>query len=174
VGSQSKIECSEVGYGAQAEDKRVFAVSGTIDMNNSDYGVRQKIDAGISARRDVRVLDQEERPNPLALPRDGNLEIDNNDAERSLRGITPSVGRTACPLGYGQGLFFGSDNGGRTAAILTSFIATCKRLEINPFMYFRDIFQLIRAHPVNYRHRPLCSCAIRIRYKRTLETQWSL
>jgi len=69
---------------------------------------------------------------------DGDLEIDNNGAERSLRGI--AVGRK-------NWLFFGSDNGGRTAAILTSFITTCKRLQINPFTYLRDIFQRISAHP---------------------------
>ncbi|MDP2896811.1 MAG: transposase domain-containing protein, partial [bacterium] len=46
-------------------------------------------------------------------------------------------------------LFFGSDNGGQTAAILTSFIATCKRLEINPFTYLRDIFERISSHPMN-------------------------
>jgi transposase len=67
------------------------------------------------------------------------LDIDNNGAERSLRGI--AVGRK-------NWLFFGSDNGGRTAAILTSFIETCKRLEINPFMYLRDVFDRISAHPV--------------------------
>ena len=69
---------------------------------------------------------------------DGNLEIDNNGAERSLRGI--AVGRK-------NWLFFGSDNGGQTAAILTSFIATCKRLQINPFTYLRDIFHRISSHP---------------------------
>ena len=71
---------------------------------------------------------------------DGDLEIDNNGAERSLRGI--AVGRK-------NWLFFGSDNGGQTAAILTSFIATCKRLEINPFTYLRDIFERISSHPMN-------------------------
>jgi transposase len=50
---------------------------------------------------------------------DGDLEIDNNGAERSLRGI--AVGRR-------NWTFYGSDNGGRTAAVLTSLIATCKRL----------------------------------------------
>ncbi|MDP2895347.1 MAG: transposase domain-containing protein, partial [bacterium] len=70
----------------------------------------------------------------------GDLEIDNNGAERSLRGI--AVGRK-------NWLFFGSDNGGRTAAVLTSFIATCKRLEINPFTYLRDIFERISSHPMN-------------------------
>jgi len=71
---------------------------------------------------------------------DGDLEIDNNGAERSLRGI--AVGRK-------NWLFFGSDNGGRTAAILTSFIATSKRLQINPFTYLRDVFDRISAHPMH-------------------------
>jgi transposase len=70
---------------------------------------------------------------------DGDLEIDNNGAERSLRGV--AVGRK-------NWLFFGSDNGGRTAAILTSFTTTCKRLQINPFTYLRDVFDRISAHPI--------------------------
>ncbi|MBI2002931.1 MAG: IS66 family transposase [candidate division NC10 bacterium] len=69
---------------------------------------------------------------------DGDLEIDNNGAERSLRGV--AVGRK-------NWMFFGSDNGGRTAAILTSFITTCKRLHIDPFVYLRDIFERIGTHP---------------------------
>jgi hypothetical protein len=71
---------------------------------------------------------------------DGNLEIDNNSAERSLRGV--AVGRK-------NWLFFGSDQGGRTAAVLTSFITTCKRLDIDPFAYLRDIFDRISTHPAS-------------------------
>jgi transposase len=71
---------------------------------------------------------------------DGDLEIDNNGAERSLRQY--AVGRN-------NWMFFGSDNGGRTAAILASFVVTCKRLEIDPFVYLRDIFERISAHPAN-------------------------
>ena len=71
---------------------------------------------------------------------DGDLEIDNNGAERSLRGV--AVGRR-------NWTFFGSDNGGRTAAVLTSFIATCKRHHIDPFAYLRDVFQRIAAHPAS-------------------------
>jgi len=71
---------------------------------------------------------------------DGDLEIDNNGAERSLRGV--AVGRK-------NWMFFGSDNGGRTAAVLTSFVATSKRLGINPFIYLRDIFERISTHPHN-------------------------
>jgi len=69
---------------------------------------------------------------------DGGLEIDNNGAERSLRGI--AVGRR-------NWTFLGSDNGGRTAAILNSLIATCKRTAIDPFTYLRDILTRISDHP---------------------------
>jgi transposase len=71
---------------------------------------------------------------------DGDLEIDNNGAERSLRGI--AVGRR-------NWTFLGSDEGGRTAAILTSITATCKRLGVDPFEYLRDVFQRISTHPQN-------------------------
>ncbi len=69
---------------------------------------------------------------------DGDLDIDNNGTERSLRGV--AVGRK-------NWLFFGSDKGGRTAAVLTSFITTCKRFGIDPFAYLRDIFERISSHP---------------------------
>ena len=69
---------------------------------------------------------------------ESDLEIDNTGAERSLRGI--AVGRR-------NWTFLGSDNGGRTAAILTSITATCKRLCIDPFEYLRDVFQRISTHP---------------------------
>jgi len=69
---------------------------------------------------------------------DGDLEIDNNGAERSLRGV--AVGRK-------NWMFYGSDKGGRTAAMLSSLIATCKGLGIDPFVYLRDVFHRISAHP---------------------------
>ena len=71
---------------------------------------------------------------------DGDLEIDNNAAERSLRGV--AVGRK-------NWMFYGSDQGGRTAAVLTSLIATAKRLALDPFAYLRDIFERISSHPQN-------------------------
>ena len=71
---------------------------------------------------------------------DGDLEIDNNAAERSLRGV--AVGRR-------NWTFFGSDNGGKTAAVLTSFMASCQRRKIDPFAYLCDVLVRIAAHPVN-------------------------
>ncbi len=54
---------------------------------------------------------------------DGRLEIDNNAAERSIRGIA---------LGKKNWLFAGSEGGGRTAAILYTLIETAKLNQIDP------------------------------------------
>ena len=71
---------------------------------------------------------------------DGELEIDNGATERANRDIA---------LGRGNWTFFGSDEGGRTAAVLRSFIATCKRCGVEPFAWFCDVLSRIPAHPVN-------------------------
>jgi hypothetical protein len=71
---------------------------------------------------------------------DGDLEIDNNLAEQGLRG--PVVGRR-------NYTFFGSDNGGRTAAVLYSLIASAKRHGLDPFAYLRDVISRISDHPSN-------------------------
>lgn len=71
---------------------------------------------------------------------DGRLNIDNNAAENALRRI--AVGRK-------NWLFCGSDNGGRTAAVLFSIIATCERHKIEPFAYLKDVLTRIAATPVS-------------------------
>lgn len=71
---------------------------------------------------------------------DGVVEIDNGATERANRDIA---------IGRGNWTFFGSDNGGRTAAVLMSFIATCKRCRVEPFAWFCDVLSRIATHPVN-------------------------
>jgi transposase len=71
---------------------------------------------------------------------DGDLEIDNGATERANRGIA---------IGRGNWTFFGSDNGGRTAAVLLSFIAMCKRNAVEPFAWFHDVLSRIATHPIN-------------------------
>jgi hypothetical protein len=44
------------------------------------------------------------------------------------------------------GRFSGSDNGGKTAAVLLSFIATCKCCRGEPFAWFRDVLLRIATH----------------------------
>jgi transposase len=69
---------------------------------------------------------------------DGDLHIDNNLSERTLKLI--GIGRL-------NWLFVGSDKGGRTAAVLYSFTATCKLLSIDSFAYLRDVFERLPSHP---------------------------
>lgn len=71
---------------------------------------------------------------------DGDLEIDNGATERANRDIA---------IGRGNWTFFGSDEGGKTAAVLMSFIATCKRCRVEPFAWFCDVLSRIANHPVN-------------------------
>lgn len=61
---------------------------------------------------------------------DGCLSIDNNRTERSLRGI--AVGRN-------NWLFVGSDRGGKTMAILRSFVGSCEIVKVDPFAWFQDV-----------------------------------
>lgn len=40
-------------------------------------------------------------------------------------------------------MFFGSDNGGRTAAVFYSLIASAKRHGVDPFTYLRDVLRVV-------------------------------
>jgi transposase len=91
-------------------------------------------------RREARpVLDEFERwlerERGQALPKSALgqaitfLGIDNNLSERTLRAIA---------LGRANWGVIGSEAGGRTAAVLSSVVATCKHLAIDPFAYLRE------------------------------------
>jgi transposase len=67
----------------------------------------------------------------------GFLEIDNNAAERALRAVA---------IGRKNYLFFGSDVGGETAAVLYTFTQTCQRLGIEPWRYLRDVLERLPSH----------------------------
>jgi len=70
---------------------------------------------------------------------DGDLSIDNNHTERSLRGI--AVGRN-------NWTFLGSDRGGKVMAILRSFVASCDLVHIDPFAWFRDVLSRIATQSI--------------------------
>src|SRR5512147_3176038 len=71
---------------------------------------------------------------------DGRLEIDNNRAENTIRGVA---------LGRKNWLFAGSDAGGERAAAVYGLIETCKLNGIDPFAWLRDVLTRIAAHPIN-------------------------
>ncbi len=61
---------------------------------------------------------------------DGRLPIDNNAAERALRGV--AVGRK-------NWMFVGNQAGGETAAGMYSLVESCKAAGVNPREYFQDV-----------------------------------
>ena len=70
---------------------------------------------------------------------DGRLEIDNNIAERAMRGVA---------LGRKNWLFAGSDSGGEHAAALYSLIETAKLNDIDPEAYLSNVLARIADHPI--------------------------
>jgi transposase len=71
---------------------------------------------------------------------DGHIEIDNNAAERSLRGVA---------LGRKNYLFAGSDAGGERAATIYSLIGSAKLNGVDPEAYLRQVLTRIADHPIN-------------------------
>ena len=63
---------------------------------------------------------------------DGQLAIDNNAAERSVRTIA---------LGRKNWLFVGSEQGGHTAAAILTLITSATRHHLDPFAYLRDLLR---------------------------------
>jgi transposase len=71
---------------------------------------------------------------------DGDLPISNCLCEQSFKAIA---------TGRKNWLFFGSEDGGRNAAILYSIIMTCRRLDIDPQKYLEDVLKRVNDHPAN-------------------------
>ena len=71
---------------------------------------------------------------------DGHIEMDNNAAERSLRGVA---------LGRKNYLFAGSDKGGERAAAIYSLIGSAKLNGLDPEAYLREVLTRIADHPIN-------------------------
>lgn len=71
---------------------------------------------------------------------DGRIEIDNNAAERALRGVA---------LGRGNHLFMSSNAGGRRAAAIYSLVEKAKLNGLDPEGYLREVLGRIADHPIN-------------------------
>jgi transposase len=68
----------------------------------------------------------------------GYLDIDNNVAEQEMKNIA---------IGRKNWLFVGSENGGKTAAVLFSFASSCRRHGHDTFAYLRDVLTRLPKHP---------------------------
>lgn len=69
----------------------------------------------------------------------GVLEIDNNQAERAIRGVA---------LGRKNYLFMGSEGGGKAAAIAYTLIETAKLNGVEPQAWLTDVLGSIADHPI--------------------------
>lgn len=76
----------------------------------------------------------------------GRLQIDNNLIENAIRPVA---------IGRKNYLFAGSHNGARRAAMLYTFLGTCKINNVNPFEWLRHVLNVIPNHPVNKLHELL-------------------
>lgn len=77
---------------------------------------------------------------------DGRVPIDNNAAERCIR---------PWAIGRKNWLFFFSERGGRAAAIIMSFLQTCRLQGIEPWQYLKDVISRIAGHPAARLHELL-------------------
>jgi transposase len=71
----------------------------------------------------------------------GRICLDNNAAERALRGF--ALGRKAW-------LFAGSDRGAERAAAIATLIMTAKLNEVDPQAWLADVLARIADHPVQH------------------------
>lgn len=65
---------------------------------------------------------------------DGRFEIDNNLVENTIRPVA---------LGRKNYLFAGSHQGAKRAAMMYSFLASCKKNEVEPFVWLEDVLDKI-------------------------------
>lgn len=68
----------------------------------------------------------------------GYLAIDNNVAEQQMKTIA---------TGRKNWLFTGSENGGKTMAVLFSLVSSCQRHGHDPFAYLRDVLERLPSQP---------------------------
>ena len=66
--------------------------------------------------------------------RDGNLQIDNNLIENAIRPVAP---------GRKNWLFAGSHQAAQRSAMIYSFFAICKKHEVNPFQWLKNVLKNI-------------------------------
>lgn len=69
---------------------------------------------------------------------DGRVPLHNNSCENAIRPV--AVGRK-------NWLFAGSERGGRAAATIYSLIESCRRVDVDPFLYLRDVLARVCTHP---------------------------
>ena len=71
---------------------------------------------------------------------DGNLRIDNNSVENSIRPVA---------LGRKNYLFAGSHEAAKRSGMLYSLLGTCKMHNVEPTTWLKEVLRIIPTHPIN-------------------------
>ena len=141
IGALYGIEAAINGMSADQRCQQRQALSGPIADALKAWA--QEICPKLSARSELAAAFRYMLSRWLALIRcfdDGRLALDNNPAERALRGVA---------IGRKNYLFAGSDRGGQRAAAMYSLIETAKLNGLDPEAYLRDVLTRIADHPIN-------------------------
>ncbi|GAB1417577.1 IS66-like element ISBthe6 family transposase [Bacteroidales bacterium] len=85
-------------------------------------------------------------PGLIRYTQDGRLSIDNNHIENTIRPVA---------LGRKNYLFAGSHDGAERAAMIYSFLASCKINDINPQHWLKDALTRLPDYPTNRLHELL-------------------
>jgi transposase len=128
--------------GIAGEDLRLLRETASRPVSDHLHSYLLRIQAELLPKSDAGQAVAYILKNWPALTRyldDAALPIDNNRTERSLRGI--AVGRN-------NWTFLGSDRGGKTMAILRSFVTSCEINKVDPFAWFRDVLGRIASHSI--------------------------
>jgi transposase len=128
--------------GIEGDDLRLLREQASVPVLAQLHEYLLKIRGEVLPKSEVGQAITYALKNWIALTRyceDGDLAIDNNHTERSLRGV--AVGRN-------NWVFVGSDRGGMTMAILRSFVGSCELVKIDPFTWFQDVLSRIAQHSI--------------------------
>ena len=129
--------------GSTAEIRRSIRQSRAAPLLNSMQAWLENTLAKLSKKSDTAAAIRYALSRWRALTRyvdDGQLEIDNNAAERALRVVA---------LGRKNFLFAGSDAGGERAAALYSLLGSAKLNGHDPELYLHHVLTRIANHPVS-------------------------
>ena len=142
IGHLYKVEKRARRSGIMGEDLRLLRAQASMPVLEKLYEYLEKIREEVLPKSEAGQAVAYALKNWTALTRyleDGDLSIDNNHTERSLRGIA---------IGRHNWTFVGSDRGGKTMAVLRSFVASCELVKVDPFAWFQDVLSRIAGHSI--------------------------
>jgi transposase len=142
IGKLYDIEAGITGFDAERRQKARKDLAAPVldELKTWLYTQRRRLSAKSNLAKALQYALT--RWEALALyATDGRIGIDNNPAERSLRGIA---------ITRKNFLFLGSDAGGDRAAVLYTILESAKLNSLNPEAYLADVIdRMAKGHPIN-------------------------